>query len=54
MEPTSNLIRHYDLDKLKEQFGKKGGKMVDIFGGASVADSLESHEERLQILMLRD
>ena len=54
MEPTSNLIRHYDLDKLKEQFGKKGGKMVDIFGDASVADSLESHEERLQILMLRD
>lgn len=54
MEPTSNLIRNYDLEKLKEQFGKKGGKMVDIFGGNSVAESLECHEERLQILMLRD
>ena len=54
MEPTSNLIRNYDLEKLKEQFGKKGGKMVDIFGGNSVSESLECHEERLQILMLRD
>lgn len=28
--------------------------MVDIFGGNSMADSVESHQERLQILMLRD